>query len=311
MRGCLDGFGVLPTLQQLTTRCSETKNECRHEEEDRRCPKGALGEKQRQAGTRASAVQGQTQDECSGQSQAGSNREGAVEEGQGQWEETAVVAANSMGSVAMKHKLVTAVVGSYRKGGVIDTTVEEILASARSEGAQTEKIFLPDKHIEFCTNCRACTQIEGTSRGKCCLEDDMGAILDTLERSDAIVLASSMNFYTVTAIMKRFIERLVCYGYWPWGSAAPEVRNLALTRRAVLVGSSAAPAIIARRTTGLVGLLKRSARLLGAKTVGVLFIGCAASQPEPKIGARTRLRAMSLGRKLVSVERPASEANLG
>lgn len=26
-----------------------------------------------------------------------------------------------------------------------------------------------------------------------------------------------MNFGSVTAIMKRFIERLTVYAYWPWG----------------------------------------------------------------------------------------------
>lgn len=53
---------------------------------------------------------------------------------------------------------VLAIVGSYRKGGIIDTATDEILASAREEGAEAEKIYLIDKHIEFCTNCRSCTQ---------------------------------------------------------------------------------------------------------------------------------------------------------
>ena len=48
---------------------------------------------------------------------------------------------------------VTAIVGSYRKGGIIDTAVDELLASAREEGAETAKIYLTDRQIEFCTNC--------------------------------------------------------------------------------------------------------------------------------------------------------------
>jgi multimeric flavodoxin WrbA len=48
----------------------------------------------------------------------------------------------------------------------------------------------------------------------------MGAILDEIAASDAVVLASPMNFWTVTALMKRFIERLVCFAYWPWGMGA-------------------------------------------------------------------------------------------
>ena len=53
---------------------------------------------------------------------------------------------------------VTAIVGSYRKGGTVDRVIDEILAAAREAGAETTKIYLIDKHIEFCTNCRECTQ---------------------------------------------------------------------------------------------------------------------------------------------------------
>src|SRR5690606_17046222 len=99
------------------------------------------------------------------------------------------------------------------------------LAGAREAGAEVAKIDLNDRPIEFCRNCRTCTQQEGLRRGECPIEDDMGRILDELERSDAIVLASPTNFGTVTALMKRFIERLVCYAYWPWGAPAPRGRN--------------------------------------------------------------------------------------
>jgi len=52
---------------------------------------------------------------------------------------------------------VTAIVGSYRKGGIVDSVIDEILSSAREEGAEVSKIYLIDRHIEFCTNCRRCT----------------------------------------------------------------------------------------------------------------------------------------------------------
>ena len=48
-------------------------------------------------------------------------------------------------------KTIVAIVGSYRKGGVIDTAVDEILRAANDSGVQTSKIYLIDKHIEFCT----------------------------------------------------------------------------------------------------------------------------------------------------------------
>ena len=198
---------------------------------------------------------------------------------------------------------VTAIVGTYRKGGVIDAAVDEILASAKEAGAEVAKIYLIDKHIEFCTNCRTCTQQEGQTRGQCPTVDDMRGILDEIERSDAIVLASPMNFWTVTAIMKRFIERLVCYAYWPWGALAPKVRNKRKVKRAVLVASSASPSLFARLMTTMVSLLKTSAGLLGAKTIGVLSIGLAAGELNQDIGQRARKKARRLGKKLASRSR--------
>jgi multimeric flavodoxin WrbA len=195
---------------------------------------------------------------------------------------------------------ITAILGTYRKEGVIDSAVEEILASAREAGAETEKIYLVDRNIEFCTNCRVCTQQEGDSRGRCLLEDDIHELLDTIERSDALVLASPMNFWTVTAVMKRFIERLVCYAYWPWGKATPKLRKGRKEKRAVVVASSAAPSLLARLMSRMVGLMKSVARLLGAKKVDVLFIGLAAGEPKADIGARARKKARRLGKKLAS-----------
>ena len=180
---------------------------------------------------------------------------------------------------------VIAILGTYRKAGVIDSAVEEILAAAREAGAETKKIYLIDRHIEFCTNCRVCTQQEGDSRGQCLLQDDIQELLDELERSDAIVLASPMNFWTVTAVMKRFIERLVCYAYWPWGNLGPKIRKRQKTKRAVVVATSAAPSLLARLTTRMVSLMKGCAKLLGAKTVDVLFIGLAAGEQKADIGA--------------------------
>lgn len=200
---------------------------------------------------------------------------------------------------------ITAIVGIYRKGGAVDTAVDEILAAAREAGAETNKIVLLDKHIEFCTNCRTCTQQPGERRGECPIKDDMADILDEIERSDAIVLASPMNFWSVTAIMKRFIERLVCYAYWPWGSGTPQVRSKRKPRVAVIVGASAAPAIVARLMTRMAGLLKSCAGLLGAKTIGVLFIGMAATEPKQDIGDRARKKARKLGRKLAAFHTPS------
>jgi protein-S-isoprenylcysteine O-methyltransferase Ste14/NAD(P)H-dependent FMN reductase len=201
---------------------------------------------------------------------------------------------------------VAAIVGSYRKGGITDQAVDALLASAREEGMETEKIWLVDRHIEFCLNCRTCNQIPGPARGQCVIEDEIRSILDTIERSDAIVLASPVNFYSVTAVMKRFIERLVCLAWWPWGAMYPKRRNSTVGKRAVVIAASAAPAWVGRWMTGTVGLMKRCAKWLGAETVGTLFVGLSARQASQQLPERARERARQLGRKLAADSAAAS-----
>ena len=197
-------------------------------------------------------------------------------------------------------KRILAIVGSYRKGHTIDTAVDEILAAAREAGAEVEKVHLIDKEIKFCTNCRSCTQEEGIGRGDCVIEDDMVRILDAIERADAFVLASPKNFGSVTAVMKRFIERLVCLAYWPWGTSVPKLRKKRKSKDAVIVASSAAPALLARISSDIIKQLKSICGLLGARTVGVLFIGMACVEKQQEIGEGARKKARKLGARLVT-----------
>jgi NAD(P)H-dependent FMN reductase len=193
---------------------------------------------------------------------------------------------------------ITAITGSYRKGGMTDSAIDAILAAAREAGAETRKIYLIDEPIEFCRNCRRCMQAPGDARGPCVLGDSMGHILDEIEASDAIVLGSPVNFGTVTAVMKRFIERLACEAYWPWGAPAPRMRKARMTKRAVLVSSSAAPALLARLMMPIMGLMTKAANVLGARVIGTLFIGLAAGSEQPTLPARARRKARRLGKML-------------
>ncbi|HEX9935434.1 MAG TPA: NAD(P)H-dependent oxidoreductase, partial [bacterium] len=79
-------------------------------------------------------------------------------------------------------KRIVAVVGSYRKTGIIHQTVYALLTEAKTKGADVEKIDLIDRRITFCKNCRTCTQKEpDRPRGRCVHRDDMSRILDKLE----------------------------------------------------------------------------------------------------------------------------------
>ena len=198
-------------------------------------------------------------------------------------------------------KKIVAIVGTYRKGRVIDTAVSEVLLGAWDGGATTQTIYLIDKHIEFCTNCRTCMQQADVGRrGRCVLDDEMEEILRMTDEADGLVLASPVNFYNVTAVTRRFIERLVGHAYWPWGQPAPKVRDKTQNKRAVTITSSACPAFFARiAMPGGIKALKAIAETLGAKVQTSLLFGMVAQSPEATLNKKDRAKAYQAGRRLV------------
>jgi hypothetical protein len=194
---------------------------------------------------------------------------------------------------------VVAIVGSYRRGGAIDSAVEAVLEGARRRRAETHTIYLSEQHVEFCTNCRQCTQSPGPGRGKCVQQDDLDKIVTEIEMADAVVLATPVNCYNATAVFRQFMERLIGCAYWPWRMPAPRARSKVKTLRAALIASSAMPGFLIPLCTGTAKALRVTAGMLGARPVGKLWIGLAAAEPLHLLSPRTLKRARRLGMKLV------------
>jgi len=199
-------------------------------------------------------------------------------------------------------KKIVAVVGSYRSGKTIDTLVSQMVRGAESQGAEASVIYLRDRNVEFCSNCRVCTQtVPEARRGKCIIEDNMWAICDQIEAADVIILASPINFGTVTALMKRFIERLVCYAYWPWGSKRPPRQRIKRVhkKKAVLVTSSAAPGFMTRLLMpGALRSMKWAAACFGARVVESIYVGMVPAAENPVLPQSKLDRAYRAGVRL-------------
>ena len=190
--------------------------------------------------------------------------------------------------------------GSYRDDGITDQAIAAAVDVLRDSGAEVETIALRDYPIEFCLNCRTCTQEPGASPGRCVHDDGMRELVEKIEQADAYILAAPTNFDSVTALFKRFMERLVVYAYWPWGAPAPHFRKARIRgKKAMLISSSAAPGIMGRWLFGSVKQLKMTAKVIGADTVGTLFAGLIAVEPDAKYPQRMRHKAAVLARKLV------------
>ncbi len=197
-------------------------------------------------------------------------------------------------------KTIIGIVGSYRKGRVIDSAVTEILKGAESGGARTVKIYLTEKQIEFCNNCRSCMQEAGDKRGECVHDDDMEEILQQIDEADGYVLGSPVNLGTVTAITKRFMERLAVYAYWPWGKiSAPKFRNDKLNKKAVIATSFTPPAWLGRLIlSGTPKSLKYMAKVLGARVVKSLYFGMVGEKPEAGLDEKSLRKAFKAGKEL-------------
>lgn len=195
---------------------------------------------------------------------------------------------------------ILAINGSYRDAGITDQTVEAIVQAAQASGAETETVLLREYPIEFCLNCRECTQQPGEVPGMCVQHDAMHELVNKIELADAYILAAPTNFGSVTAVFKRFMERLTVYAYWPWEMNAPQLRKAnAPRKKAVLISSCAAPGILGRWIYSSGKQLKMTAKVIGADIVGIQFTGLVSKQEHPALSEKTRAKAQSLAMKLI------------
>lgn len=100
-------------------------------------------------------------------------------------------------------KRVLVLSSSPRRGGNSDLLCDQFVNGSKEAGHHTEKIFLKDKKINYCTGCGTCID-----KGKSCSQkDDMAEVLDKMVEANVIVMATPVYFYTMCAQMKTLIDR--------------------------------------------------------------------------------------------------------
>lgn len=195
---------------------------------------------------------------------------------------------------------ILAINGSYRNDGITDQAVTALLDNVQALGADVEHVKLRDFPIEFCLNCRECMQQPGDAPGRCVHNDSMAELVRKIEDADGYVLAAPTNFSSVTALFKRFSERLAVYGYWPWGKAAPVFRKAKSVKKpAVIISSCAAPGLLGRLTYVTNRNLKIAAKTIGGKVVGSMVTGLISQERTPELPKRARRRMKALAPRLI------------
>lgn len=95
------------------------------------------------------------------------------------------------------------VIGSGASGGNTDRLANAFIKGAQEKGHHVVRVFLGDGILQGCKGCGVCQRGNG-----CVLQDRMQDIYPHFENADTIVLASPLYFWTISASLKAFIERL-------------------------------------------------------------------------------------------------------
>lgn len=107
----------------------------------------------------------------------------------------------------MKKKILI-ISSSPRKQGNSDLLCDEFARGAVETGNEVNKIFLKERNINYCVGCGYCVN----HKGVCSQKDDMGEIREQMLKSDTIVFATPIYFYTMAGQMKTLIDR-ICFFY--------------------------------------------------------------------------------------------------
>jgi multimeric flavodoxin WrbA len=86
--------------------------------------------------------------------------------------------------------------------GNSSTLAEKVAEGAKASGAQVESYALHTMDIRACDACDTCQDT-----GVCVLKDDMQQLYPKLREANAIVIASPIYWFTLSAQTKLFIDR--------------------------------------------------------------------------------------------------------
>ena len=99
--------------------------------------------------------------------------------------------------------------GSPRPKGNTAWMAEEYKKAAEAAGHQVTLVNVSKKKIAGCLACEYC---HNKGNGACIQKDDMPAVLEAIESSDLVVLASPVYYFSLSAQTQAMIDRFYCKG---------------------------------------------------------------------------------------------------
>ena len=168
---------------------------------------------------------------------------------------------------------ITVLMGSPRKVNT-HAMVEAFEAGAKEAGHAVTVFNVSDMRIAGCTACEAC---HNGGNGVCAKKDDMDYIYPALNKTDMLVLASPVYYFTLTAQLQAVIHRFYA------------MKKLPKATKAALLLSSKEPDVY----EGSIGQYKGIIGYMGLEDCGIIT----AKDPEngtPELLEKVRSFAKSL-----------------
>ena len=134
----------------------------------------------------------------------------------------------------MTEPKIIAIYGSPRRKGNTARLLQIAVEGAREAGAEIEEIVLRDLKMSPCLEIYGCK-----NAGECRLKDDFQTTRDKILKSNGLMLASPVFFYTVSAHTKILMDRfqsLWVKKYWIGGT---DQQQATLQRKALFISVGA------------------------------------------------------------------------
>ncbi len=178
--------------------------------------------------------------------------------------------------------------GSPRKEGNSTALARQVAAGAEATGAEVESFSLHTMEIKPCQACEACQEATGKD---CVIDDDMQILYPKLRQTHALVIASPIYWFTMSAQTKTFMDR--CYAL-----IGPQGYDLAQKRIGIVLTYGDSDPF----TSGAINALRTfqdAFRYVGAEIVGMIY-GSASEPGEIKANQDLMESAYELGKQLGS-----------
>ncbi len=185
-----------------------------------------------------------------------------------------------------------AVLGSPRRKGNSATLAENVVLGAKSVGAKVDTYYIHGMNIKPCDACDICHE---DINAECIINDDMQKLYPKLRQADAIVIASPIYWFTISAQTKTFIDR--CYALGNSGGYALNGKRIGIVLTYEDLDPFVSGAVNAIRTFQDIFVY------VGATIIGMVY-GRASEPSEIVNNIELMEKAFKLGKQLVE-EKPS------